>query len=57
MCELEDLTADEAFSYQMVESTSQAAKSLFMWVKAVRNYFYVYKTTQTFRDKLIMADL
>jgi hypothetical protein len=28
-----------------------------MWVRAVRNYYYVYKLNEKYRDKLVIADL
>ena len=28
-----------------------------MWVRAVRNYYYVYKMNEPYRDKMVISDL
>ena len=49
--EKENLTAKK------VSSASVAAKGIFAWLMAVRNYYFVYRNTEPIRDKLIFADL
>ena len=49
--ERENLTAKK------VSSASVAAKGIFAWLMAVRNYYFVYRNTEPIRDKLIFADL
>ena len=34
-----------------------AAKGLYHWVKAVRNFYYVFKMNESYRDKMCLADL
>ena len=57
MLELEALMVKEDFSYNVVERSCVAAQGLFSWVRAVRNYYYVYKANEPHRDKIIVADL
>ena len=38
-------------------TATRATKGFYSWVMAVRNYFYVYRTSEPLRDKLILADL
>jgi dynein heavy chain, axonemal len=45
------------FSFIQVDRCSMAAKGLYMWVKAVRNFYYVYKMNEVYRDKMCLADL
>jgi hypothetical protein len=57
MLELEALMASDDFSFILVENSCQASKGLFNWVRAVRNYYYVYKANEPHRDKVIKSDL
>ena len=57
MSNLEDLMSQPEFSFVAVDRSCVAAQGLFMWVRAVRNYYYVYKMNEQFRDKLVLSDL
>ena len=57
MKQLESLLQEEHIDNQMVNYASTAAKGMFAWIMAVRNYFYIYYECEPTRDKLIMADL
>jgi dynein heavy chain len=43
MVKLENLMDDESFSFVTMERSCKAAHGLFMWIRAVRNYFFVFK--------------
>ena len=38
-------------------TATRATKGFYSWVMAVRNYFYVYRTSEPLRDKLMLADI
>jgi len=54
---LESLMDSPEFSFVAVERSCVAAQGLFMWVRAVRNYYYVYKMNEPYRDKMVISDL
>jgi hypothetical protein len=57
MKQLEGLLSRESLDDKQVNHASTAAKGIYCWIKAVRNYFYIYYECEPTRDKLIMADL
>lgn len=40
-----------------IQKATFATRGMYSWVMAVRNYFYVYKTSEPLRNKLILADI
>lgn len=34
-----------------------ASNGLFEWVKAVRNYYYIFKSVEPFRQRIVLADI
>lgn len=57
MRKLEELIDTGEISAEKVQKATFATRGIFSWVMAVRNYFYVYKTSEPLRNKLIMADM
>ena len=55
MKELEDVVLHEEFEYDNVVRASQAAAGMFLWVRALRQYYYVVQEIKPQRDKLIAA--
>ena len=56
MRELEALIATGEITPEKVKRATFATRGIFSWVMAVRNYFYVYKSSEPLRNKLILAD-
>ena len=56
MQKLEDLIATGEISPERVYKATFATRGIFSWVMAVRNFFYVYKSSEPLRNKLILAD-
>jgi dynein heavy chain len=44
---------DEAFNYQSAEKCSFALKFLYLWCKAMVDYYQVFTETKPLREKLI----
>jgi len=57
MLELEALMASPQFSFVLVERSCVAAQGLFSWVRSVRNYYYVFKSNEQYRDKMVKGDI
>ena len=56
MQQLEDLIATGDLTPEKMLKATFATRGIFSWVMAVRNYFYVYKSSEPLRNKLILAD-
>ena len=54
---LETLIGTGDISSEKVQKATFATRGIFSWVMAVRNFFYVYKTSEPLRNKLILADI
>ena len=57
MIRLEELIDTGEINAEKVQKATFATRGIFSWVMAVRNYFYVYKTSEPLRNKLILADM
>ena len=57
MRRLEELIDTGEINAAKVQKATFATRGIFSWVMAVRNYFYVYKTSEPLRNKLILADM
>jgi len=55
--QLEELIETGNITPEKVLKATFATKGIFSWVMAVRNYFFVYKSLEPQRNKLILADL
>ena len=55
--QLEELLKGEEMSLDKIRYSTESAKGLFQWVKAIRNYYFVYRDSTHVRNKLMMADL
>ena len=47
----------EGLTREKIGHANMAALGIYEWVMACRSYFFVYKTSEPIRDKLIKADL
>ena len=47
----------QSLTLASVTKASTAARGLYSWVNAVRNFYFVYRDSAPIRDKLIRADL
>jgi hypothetical protein len=50
MTSLEEVMDSGSFDFIQVERSCNAAKGFFAWVRAVRNYYYVFKLNEKYRD-------
>ena len=57
MQELEELLKEAKITEAKTSHASVAARGLYQWVNAVRNYYFVYQGSTIIRDRLVMADL
>ncbi len=57
LTKLEAIMDCPEFSFVQVDRCCVAAKGLFEWIRAVRNYYFVYRFNESFRDKMIISDL
>ena len=57
MKELELLIKEAKINEARTTRASVAARGLYQWVNAVRNYYFVYQGSTIIRDRLVMADL
>ena len=55
--QLEALIETGEIDPERVQKATFATRGIFSWVMAVRNYFYVYKTSEPLRNNLILADI
>jgi hypothetical protein len=57
MTEVEELFDANTIDAEKVTKACVAARGIYQWVMAVRNYFFVYKNSEPLRNKLIKADV
>ena len=50
MMEVEDVLTRGNYTYEKAHTASVAATGIFKWVKATRDYFYIFKDIQPRRD-------
>ena len=53
MQSLETFLEESKLEIETVKRACNASESIYNWVLAVRNYYYVYKTTEPLRDKMV----
>ena len=56
MSQLEQVLDASNLEVEKVRRACKAAESIYNWVYAVRNYYFVYKGTEPLRNKMILAD-
>mmetsp|Transcript_21854 Transcript_21854/g.21024 ORF Transcript_21854/g.21024 Transcript_21854/m.21024 type:complete len:112 (+) Transcript_21854:3411-3746(+) len=56
MSEVEERMANPEFILENVARASKAAKGLYHWVFALKNYYYIYQETNPKRDALLNAE-
>ena len=55
MMEVEDVLTRGNYSYEKAHTASVAATGIFMWVKATRGYFYIFKDIEPRRDAFMLS--
>ena len=53
---VEDILSEADYTYENAHFASKAATGLFRWVKAIRDYYYIFKEMQPRRDALLQAE-
>lgn len=55
MLEVEEVLNSHGYSHEKAKTAYVAASSLFKWVNATREYFYIYKEIEPSRDNVRLA--
>ena len=55
MMEVEDVLTQGNYSYEKARSAAVAATGIFKWVKATRDYFYIFKEIEPRRDAFMLS--
>lgn len=55
MMEVEDVLTNGHYSYERAHTASVAATGIFKWVKATRDYFYIFKEIEPRRDAFMLS--
>jgi dynein heavy chain len=56
MAELEDRIDNPEFIFENIARASKAARGLFLWLSALKNYYYIYMETLPRREVLVRAE-
>ena len=56
MARVEDILGEADYSYENAHKAYQNATGLFKWVRAIRDYFYIFQEMQPRRDALTLAE-
>ena len=56
MAQVEDILSEANYTYQSALKVSRASAGLFKWVKAMRDYYYIFKDMEPRRDALVLAE-
>jgi hypothetical protein len=56
MSKIEEIIAHPEYTFGSAKKSCQAIESFYTWVKAIRDYFYIFKELEPRRDALIFAD-
>ena len=56
MAKVEDILSQADYTYENANYASKAATGLFKWVKAIRDYYYIFQELQPRRDALMEAE-
>jgi dynein heavy chain len=56
MAQVEDILTEADYTYESAYKASKASGGLFRWVKAIRDYYYIFEEMQPRKDALALAD-
>jgi dynein heavy chain len=55
MMKVEDVLLSPEYSYEKAYTASRAATGIFKWIKATRDYFYLFKELEPRRDAFLLS--
>jgi hypothetical protein len=55
MIQIEEVLQNGAYNYENAYRASRAAVGIFKWVKAIREYFYIFKEIEPRRDAFVLS--
>ena len=55
MMQVEKVLEDPEFTYEKAYTASAAATGIFKWVKAIRDYFYIFKEVEPRRNAYMLS--
>ena len=56
MARVEDILSEADYTYENAHRAFKNAAGLFRWVKAIRDYFYIFQEMQPRRDALVLCE-
>jgi dynein heavy chain len=56
MGRVEEIISGSDYTFENVKKSCFAVEGLFLWVKAIRDYFYIFRELEPRRDALILAE-
>ena len=56
MAQVEDILTEANYTYESAYKASKASAGLFRWVKAIRDYYYIFEEMQPRKDALVLAE-
>lgn len=56
MGRVEEIISEGDYTFENAKKSCYAVEGLFMWVKAIRDYFYIFRELEPRRDALILAE-
>ena len=56
MGRVEEIISEGDYTFENAKKSCFAVEGLFMWVKAIRDYFYIFRELEPRRDALILAE-
>ena len=54
--QVEEIIADPEYTFENAKRSCGAIESVFIWVKALRDYYYIFKELEPRRDALIFSE-
>ena len=56
MGRVEEIISEGDYTLENAKKSCFAVEGLYMWVKAIRDYFYIFRELEPRRDALILAE-
>ena len=56
MVNIEEVLSDNDYSYENAYRASKAATGMFKWVKAIREYYYIFQEIEPRRDAFMLSE-
>lgn len=56
MHRVEEIISEGEYTLENARKSCFAVEGLYMWVKAIRDYFYIFRELEPRRDALILAE-